>query len=190
MRLMTRRVAGLDPGEWDDDARSEVTDLFDELADDWHTRITPESALVVADALERGLDRIAHGSGLAVEVGSGIGTYSRLIGKHFDRVVSVDLSFEMLTRAGSTPLRVMADGGRLPLGDRSVDAVVLINAFAFPREIDRILAASGCVVWVNSSGEDTPIHLTTADLVRSLPFAVNGVESRAGAGTWCVLRRS
>lgn len=45
-------------------------------------------------------------------------------------------------------------------------------------------------MWVNSSGEQTPIHLTSAEVVAALPFEVTGVESRAGAGTWCVLRRS
>jgi hypothetical protein len=46
------------------------------------------------------------------------------------------------------------------------------------------------LIWVNSSGEQTPIHLTTEEVVVALPFAVSGVESRAGAGTWCVLRRA
>lgn len=187
MRVMTRLVAGLDPGEWDVEARQEVSALFDDLADEWHSRTSPERTAVVADALERGL--IRRGLDTAVEVGSGIGTYSALLGGHFHTVVSVDLSLRMLLHADPATLRVQADGGLLPLRDRSVDGVVLINAFAFPDEIDRVLRPGGSLIWVNSSGEETPIHLSTSDLVDSLPFEVHGVESRAGAGTWAVLTR-
>jgi len=66
----------------------------------------------------------------------------------------------------------------------------IINMFLFPQEVGRVLAAGGAVVWVNVSGPDTPIHLSVAEVVDALPFEADGVESSAGAGTWCVLRRS
>jgi len=188
MRLMTRRIAGFDEGGWDAEAERVVTETFDLLATDWHTRTSPERTAVVEDALARGLDPLLEGRGLALEIGSGIGTYSPLLAERFDRVLSVELSWEMLKRAGSSSLRVQADAGRLPVADGAADVVVLINAFLFPAEVERVLA-SGVLVWVNSSGEDTPIHLSTREVVSSLGFPVEGVESRAGVGTWAALRR-
>jgi len=45
------------------------------------------------------------------------------------------------------------------------------------------------LVWVNSSGEQTPIYLSVDDLVAGLPGDWTGTSSRAGNGHWCVLRR-
>ena len=69
-------------------------------------------------------------------------------------------------------------------------AVVLINAFLFPDEVARVLVPDGVVIWVNSSGECTPIHLSVDDLVKALPGTWNVATSRAGEGLWSVLRRS
>jgi hypothetical protein len=44
-------------------------------------------------------------------------------------------------------------------------------------------------VWVNSSGDQTPIHLAASDVEATLPGAWDGVASRAGAGLWAVFRR-
>jgi ubiquinone/menaquinone biosynthesis C-methylase UbiE len=124
-------------------------------------------------------------------VGSGIGTYSPLIAEHFSSVIAVDLSIEMLLRAPDRPAhRVLADGSKLPLRDASAAAVVLINCFLFPDEVARVLKSDGVVLWVNSSGESTPIHLSTDDLVARLPGKWDGVTSRAGEGLWTVLRRA
>jgi hypothetical protein len=189
MRILTRRIAGLEPGEWDVDAARVVTTLFDDLAPEWHTRTSPQRTEVVRDAMTRGLLPLMTGSGLCVEIGSGIGTYSSLLSSVFDTVLSAELSWEMISRAPPRSGRVLADGSRLPLADAVADAVVLINAFLFPDEVERVMKRGGAVVWVNSSGEETPIHLATAEVVAALPFDVWGVESRAGVGTWCVLRR-
>jgi hypothetical protein len=188
MRHMTRRAAGLEGDAWDGDARSLVSDVFDALADDWHTRVTPERIAVVRDALDRGAaDRPA---GLAVEIGSGIGTYTPMLAERWSGVLAVDLSFEMLWRSPAAPgWRVRADASALPLADGAVAAVVLVNAFLFPEEVDRVLARDGIVVWVNSSGERTPIHLPAAEVAATLPGEWTGVAARAGIGTWCVLRR-
>jgi hypothetical protein len=77
----------------------------------------------------------------------------------------------------------------LPLRDACAAAVVLINCFLFPAEVDRILSPGGVLVWVNSSGEQTPIFLNTEDVVSALPGEWAGTSSKAGEGTWCVLRR-
>jgi len=191
MRIATRRAAGLDAGGWTDDLRSQVGQFFEDLASEWHTRTSPQRTAVVMDALVRGLGTSGSPGGLAVEVGSGIGTYSNLLAERFATVVAVDLSRAMLRRAPSGPAhRVQADGARLPVCDGSAAAIVLINAFLFPDEVERVLSQSGALVWVNSSGEQTPIHLSVDDLVAKLPGKWVGVSSRAGEGLWCVLRRA
>jgi ubiquinone/menaquinone biosynthesis C-methylase UbiE len=190
MRIATRRAAGLDADGWTRDLRDQVADYFDDLADEWHTRSSPERMAVVTDALSRGLGHIGAPVGTAVEVGSGIGAYSSLIAERFGRVIAIDLSLEMLKRAPAGPAhRVQADGASLPVGDSSAAAIVLINAFLFPAEVERALAPDGALVWVNSSGEQTPIYLSVDDLVARLPGEWTGAASRAGEGHWCVLQR-
>jgi ubiquinone/menaquinone biosynthesis C-methylase UbiE len=187
MRIMTRRAAGLTGGGWDAQAREKVSSYFDQLATEWHTRTSPARDAVLLDALDRGG---VTGGDVAIEVGSGIGAYSAVLGKRFARVFAVDLSFEMLRIAPPEPaLRVQADAADLPNRSRVADVVVLVNALLFPAEVDRVLAADGCVVWVNSSGEETPIHLPAGEVADVLPGEWRGVTSRAGLGTWCVLRR-
>jgi ubiquinone/menaquinone biosynthesis C-methylase UbiE len=177
-------------GEWDASAKEAVTGVFDSLAPDWHTRSSPESKRVVTDALERGLDVAGGTRVLAIEAGAGVGTYTNLLGSRFGSVLSLDLSFEMIVRSmAESPHRLVADANRLPVADHAADGVVLINAFVFPEEVRRVLKIGGHIVWINSSGDQTPIHLSTDDLVRALPFSVSGVESKAGAGTWSVLVR-
>jgi SAM-dependent methyltransferase len=191
MRIATRRAAGLDPRGWTGELRDEVQEFFDGRAGEWHTRATPERIAVVSDALTRGLDPLNAPAGLAAEIGSGIGIYSGLLAQRFSTVMAVDLSLAMLQRAPAAPAhRVQADAARLPLRDASAAAVVLINVFLFPGEVERVLARDGVLVWVNSSGEYTPIHLSPDDLLAALPGGWAGVASQAGEGIWCVLRRT
>lgn len=188
MRIITRRAAGLEDPPWDAQARDDVAALFDELASDWHTRTSPERARVVSDAFERG-DAGRNGR-TALEVGSGIGAYTGMLADRFERVIAVDLSMEMLRLAAAGDgLRVRADSAHLPVGDGAVDAVVLVNMLLFPDEVDRVLAPAGCVVWINSSGEQTPIHLPPEEVADALPGEWTGVAARAGIGLWAVLRR-
>ena len=191
IRIATRRAAGLHPDGWTAQLRDEVTGFFDGLAEEWHTRTSPERTAVVIDALSRGLGAVGVVSGMAVEVGSGIGTYSSLLAERFSPVVAVDLSQAMLTLAASrSALRVRADGASLPIRNASAAAVVLINAFLFPQEVNRVLSSGGALIWVNSSGAETPIYLPVEDLLARLPGEWTGVASRAGQGSWCVLRRA
>ncbi|MEX2294478.1 MAG: methyltransferase domain-containing protein [Acidimicrobiales bacterium] len=190
MRIMTRRAAGLHPGPWDDLARSEVAAFFDTLAPEWHTRTSPARDAVVADALARGLPSDLTGADVCVELGSGIGAYTPMLAQHWRRVLATEVALEMLRLAPpEVGHRVLADGARLPLTDGTADAVVLVNCFLFPTEVDRVLSANGLVVWVNSSGGETPIHLLPEEVVLALPGRWSGVKSHAGVGIWSVLRR-
>jgi len=189
MRIMTRRAAGLVGEPWDDDARTEVAAFFDGLAPEWHTRTGPARDAVVADALERGVGE-ARGD-VCVELGSGIGAYTPALAKRWARVLATEVSLEMLRLASpDVGHRVLADGAQLPMVDGSADAGVLVNCFLFPAEVDRVLAPDGVVVWVNSSGGETPIHLPPEDVVEALPGRWQGVRTTAGLGIWCVLRRA
>ncbi|HET6966810.1 MAG TPA: class I SAM-dependent methyltransferase [Ornithinibacter sp.] len=193
MRIMTRRAAGLTGEPWDDQARSEVATFFDGLASEWHTRTGPARDAVVADALERGVgarggERVGD---LCVELGSGIGAYTPALARRWRRVLATEVSLEMLLRSPrDVGHRVLADGARLPLATGRADAVVLINCFLFPEEVDRVLAPDGVVVWVNSSGAETPIHLPPEDVAEALPGRWEGVRAIAGLGVWCALRRA
>ncbi|MEQ1786827.1 MAG: methyltransferase domain-containing protein [Acidimicrobiales bacterium] len=191
MRIMTRRAAGLHPGAWDDAARAEVAAFFDALAPEWHTRTSPERDAVVTDALDRGLPADERPRRVCVELGSGIGAYTPALADRWAQVLATEVSLEMLRRAPSgVGHRVLADGSRLPLTAGGADAVVLVNCFLFPAEVDRVLGPDGVVVWVNSSGAETPIHLPPSDVVAALPGRWEGVESVAGIGAWCVLWRA
>ena len=191
MRIATQRAAGLHPEGWTSELRGQVVDYFDGLAAEWHTRVSPERLEIVRDALSRGLGPADARVGLAVEVGSGIGAYSNLLAERFATVLALDLSRAMLRLAPSGPARrVQADGASLPLANGSAAAIVLINAFLFPDEVARVLSPDGALVWVTSSGEQTPIYLPVDDLVARLPGTWTGTSSRAGEGLWCVLRRA
>ena len=191
MRIATRRAAGFDAGGWTGELREQVEGYFDDLAGEWHTRASPQRTAVVMDALMRGLGANDRRGGMAVAVGSGIGTYSNLLAERFATVVAVDLSLAMLKLAPTGPAhRVQADGARLPVVDSSAAAIVPINAFLFPAEVQRVLSPEGVWVWVNSSGGNTPIYLSVGDLVAGLPGEWTGASSRAGEGLWCVLRRA
>jgi ubiquinone/menaquinone biosynthesis C-methylase UbiE len=189
MRLATRRAAGLDEGGWSD-LRADVKAYFDAMAGDWHTRTSPERSEIVRDALARGVESVGVPAGPAVELGSGIGAYSALLAARFGTVLAMDLSLAMLQLAPAQPARrVQTDGAALPLPDGSAAAMVLINAFLFPGEVARVLVPDGVIVWVNSSGDRTPIYLSPDDLIAALPGEWTGTASQAGAGHWCVLRR-
>jgi SAM-dependent methyltransferase len=191
MRVMTRRAAGLVDPPWDDAARSEVSAFFDQLAPDWHTRTSPQRDAVVTDALDRGLAALDAPAGICIELGSGIGAYTPMLAARWDPVLAVEISLEMLRLApADVGSRVLADGARLPVPDGTAAAVVLVNCFLFPDEAARVLRRDGLVVWVNSSGAETPIHLSADEVVTALPGTWEGVRSTAGVGQWCALRRS
>lgn len=255
MRRVTRAVA-FDADGWTAERRGKVAELFDSLAEEWHTRDAPGRDAPLRDALERGLsaaDEVAavpalqaamaavtttevpvvhlddpdrHPGGsespfgfggyddlpsndppsgtvtaigegcrtgfvsraprrLCVDIGAGTGLHSATLAARFPMLLSVDLSGEMLRLAPVGPaIRVQADASALPLGDGSVDVLVLANAFLFPLEVGRALAPDGVVVWVNSRGTDTPIHLTANEVDAALPGRWDGVASQAGWGTW------
>lgn len=187
MRTVTRAVA-FDPDGWTPERQAQVVALFDSLAPEWNTRDVAGRELPIIDALDRGLAAAPEGERrLAVELGGGTGLYSASMADRFAVLVTLDISWEMIRLVPDGPsLRVQGDGSSLPVADGSVDALVLVNMFLFPAEVDRVLGPNGVVVWVNSRGPETPIHLTATEVDDALPGSWDGVASTAGWGTWSV----
>ncbi len=185
MRVVTREVATL--GEWDAERAGFVGSIFDSLSSDWHLKHSEaERTASLVDALQRG----DLPDGCLIELGCGTGAGTAVIAPVRPVNAAIDLSPGMLSHADPScaPL-VRADASNLPLPDSCAHVVVMLNMLLFPREVDRILAPDGALVWVNTAGESTPIHLTVEEVVDSLPGAWTAVASRAGTGTWCVARR-
>jgi SAM-dependent methyltransferase len=186
MRLLTAEVAN-SSSAWTPRRADEVSTLFDSLASTWKDRDGPERHDSLLDALDRGGP---FRPGPCIEVGSGAGLATPVLRSAFDIVIAFDLSREMLAIADPESPRVRADSSTLPIRSRSVAVVALVNMFLFPAEVDRVLAPGGALVWVNSSGTETPIHLPAEDVVAALGGTWTGVHSGAGVGTWAVVRRA
>lgn len=187
MRRLTRAIAF---GEaWKRDDADRVTAVFDQLARSWsEEHVDPVKASVLHDAIDRG--RVPLG-GLWLELGSGTGAGTRILHELGVSHVAVDLSWEMLANApGELAPRVRADASNTPFRENAFDAILLINMLLFPTEVDRVLAPHGVIVWVNTLGDQTPIHLPPDDVADALPGTWSGVASQAGTGLWSVLRRS
>ena len=101
-----------------------------------------------------------------------------------------DLAGEMLRHSVSTAPRFRSDASRLPHPQSCVDVVVMINMLLFPAEVDRVLAEGGGLLWINTMGHETPIHLSAEDVVAALPGQWTARASRAGTGTWAAVTRA
>jgi SAM-dependent methyltransferase len=173
---------------WSSGRRRKISETFDELSGDWHASHSSDLRLA---PLEDVLDRGELGDGRLVELGAGTGAGTERIARRRPLAAALDLSPGMLAAADrSLAPFVLADAGQLPFPDRSVAIFVLVNMFLFGAEIDRVLTRDGRLVWVNTMGEETPIHLTPEAVVDALPGAWSAVASRAGTGLWCVARRT
>ncbi len=186
MRQLTRAMAF---GEsWTAGHSDRVQQVFDGMASGWSEQhVSPEKAATVGDALDRG-DVPLDGSWL--EIGSGTGAGARVLAGRVGSLVCTDLAAEMLLHAPDLAPKVRADASMLPFADDSVDAVLLVNMILFPQEIDRILRDEGVVVWVNTLGDQTPIHLPPADVLAALPGTWTGTTATAGTGFWLTTRRA
>jgi SAM-dependent methyltransferase len=187
MRRATRAIAS-SPDGWTPELRAQVTGLFDQLAPGWNTRAGEQRLDAVHDALERG--PVPDG-GTWLELGSGTGLMTSVLARRADVVLSVDLSEQMLSLAPrDVAPRLRADGATLPVPTGSIDVLVAINAFLFPTEAARVVAPDGTLLWVNTSGAHTPIHLPAEDVLAAMGSGWHAVASEAGWGTWAVLRRA
>ncbi len=187
MRKVTRQVAF--DGLWDQERASKISALFDSLAADWsQDHVDRTKAAPILDGLHRGGLPLA---GRWLELGSGTGAGTRVLHGLVGGLVALDLSSEMLANApGDLAPRVRGDASRLPFPDRTFDAVLMVNMLLFPAEVNRVLAAGGAILWVNTLGDQTPIHLPADDVVSALPGSWTGCTAAAGTGFWAALSRS
>lgn len=187
MRRVTQQIA-FEPDGWTAERRDKVADVFDSLAAGWPQYDFPGAEAPLTDAFERGLAAAPSASRRWVlDLGGGNGRATRSLTAWFPDTILADLSGEMLahTPEGVAP-RVQADASCLPFADHTIDVMVLANMFLFPTEADRVLSRVGLVVWVNSFGPNTPIHLSAEEVERALGDGWQGVASSAGVGTWSV----
>lgn len=186
IRIVTRTMAF--GGEWRPDHAERMSDLFDELAPEWSERqADPTKTAPVLDAVERGdLPLDQHW----LELGSGTGSGARTLGPRVGSLVCTDLSAGMLSHAPDLAPRCQSDASSLPFADDSFDGVLMINMMLFPAEVDRVLRPAGHVLWVNTLGDQTPIHLPASDVLDALPGSWQGTTARAGTGFWLDARRT
>jgi SAM-dependent methyltransferase len=186
MRKVTRAVAF--EGEWPPERATRVAALFDGLAQEWSAdRVTPTKLSTIEDAIQRGGASL---EGRWLEIGSGTGAGTTVAAGRVGSLVCTDISEEMLRHAPDTAPKVLSDSSALPFPNDSVDVVLLVNMLLFPAEVDRVLRHSGDVVWVNTHGDQTPVHLPSQDVLDALPGEWEGVTARAGTGFWLVAHRT
>jgi len=184
MREVTETVAF--DAAWDFSRREKVRELFDGMAAEWSSRATPEREASILDALDRG--------GLAgdtvIELGSGTGLGTGHLIERFDDVVALDLSMAMLRHQPDLAPKVQADASVLPFRDDAADLLVLVNMLLFPAEVDRVLRPGGGLLWINTLGHETPIHLSPEAVVDALPGSWTATAGRAGSGLWAAVQRA
>lgn len=186
IRQLTRAVAF--GKEWTTAHAERMSKLFNEMAPEWSERnVDPIKAAPVRDALTRG-DVPLDGQWL--ELGSGTGAGARAIKGQVRSLICTDLSAGMLSFAPDIAPRARADASALPFDNDSFDAAMLINMLLFPAELDRIVRPAGTVLWVNTLGDQTPIHLPAADVLEALPGEWSGTTASAGTGFWLTARRA
>ena len=184
MREVTETVAF--DAAWDFSRREKVRELFDGMAAEWSSRATPGREASILDALDRG--------GLAgdrvIELGSGTGLGTGHLIERFDDVVALDLSMAMLHHQPDLAPKVQADASVLPFRDDAADLLVLVNMLLFPAEVDRVLRPGGGLLWINTLGHETPIHLSPEAVVDALPGSWTATAGRAGSGLWASVQRA
>ncbi len=189
IRKVTRQVAFDGEAAWTAGRADKMAGLFNDMAAGWSAGKDSEvRAMPVLDALARGEVNLA---GSWLEVGSGTGAGAVALHGSVDRLICCDLAAEMLANApAELAPRVQADASRLPFAGAQFDAILMINMLLFPLEVDRLLAPEGRLVWINTLGDQTPIHLPAQDVLAALPGDWTGITARAGTGFWASLRRA
>jgi SAM-dependent methyltransferase len=180
-----------DPSRWSAQMARDVVRRYTELAPVWEGERGGYRPVPLSDALARGGPLP---SGLCLEVGAGTGLLTALLTAVWPRVVSLDLTAEMLRRS-SARWRVLADASKLPVRDATAAAVVLADAPLFSAEVARVLAPDGVVVWSNALGVDAPHHVPVPTVLAALQRATpdqrwNAVTAEAGWGLWAVFHHA
>jgi ubiquinone/menaquinone biosynthesis C-methylase UbiE len=109
--------------------------------------------------------------GTAVEIGCGAGRMTRCLAGHFDRVVALDVSPDMVRRAdAATPDNVefhVVDEALIPLPDASVDAVFSVHVLQHLDTFEMVRSYLAEAARVLRPGGTMMVHVTLADRPRS-----------------------
>jgi SAM-dependent methyltransferase len=149
--------------------------------------------------LEAALGELALASPARVlDVGTGTGQAAGILAQLFPaaQIDAVDASPEMIERARAKPALsavrfAVADGGRLPFADGSIDLAVSLLVQPFEDELLRVLTPGGWALFCYPMGPGTPIWFPSslvAPRLRRAGFA----EVRYGtvaSGEWTAGRR-
>ncbi len=190
MRVVTAEIG--DGRGWSDERAGFVAGVFDTLSEGWHADHSSDVRLAsLEDALDRGaLDGVTDSSHI-VEVGCGTGAATERVAARCRVSAALDLAPQMLAKTDRrvAPF-VRGDAASLPLATGAADVIVLVNMFLFADEYARVLAPEGCIVWISTMGDETPIYIPPEDVVAALPGEWETTGSYAGTGLWLVARRS
>jgi SAM-dependent methyltransferase len=125
-----------------------------------------------------------------VEIVSGTGRFTGLLGEIFGQVLTVDISGQTPSDAPIDPgSTIRAGAAALPIVTGSLAAVVCIDVFPCPAEIDRVLRPDGALLWISRPGVEHPLFSGTSALVGALGEGWSATESETRWGRWTVLRR-
>jgi ubiquinone/menaquinone biosynthesis C-methylase UbiE len=187
IRRITREIAM--EGKWDAEVRRGIAETFDHLAPSWsEDHVNPTKAAPILDAIDRGDPPLTGTRWL--ELGSGTGAGGKVVANRVDEYIAFDLSAEMIQNDPALgTLQIRGDASALPFVPDSFDAILCVNMFLFPDQVDRVLGPDGCLLWVNTLGDQTPIHLSIEDVLKALPGEWTATTARAGSGFWGVIRR-
>ena len=185
MRQITEAVAD-DPLAWTPQVAQQVAGFFDEMAEGW---AASQSRGRGQEVLQDLLSRSELPTGVVVELGAGTGSGTALLQQHFEQVIAGDLSAEMLKRLPKElGQRVQLDSSALPFATGAVSVLACVNMMLFADEVVRVLAVDGVLIWVNSIGDRTPIHLSAERIAHALPAQFEVTASTANWGTWVLAR--
>ena len=142
---------------------------------------------VLAAALVRGHPR----PGPCVEIVSGTGQLTGLLGEIFKVVLTVDVSDQIPADAPAdpdSPIRAVA--AALPVATGSLVAVTCIDVIPYAPEIRRVLCPGGVLLWVNRPGAESSIFTNLPPLIDALGGGWSAEEFETRWGRWTVLRQA
>jgi SAM-dependent methyltransferase len=164
-RLATRAVVAR-PALWRA-FRRPLRAQFDRLAPSWEARRSPAPVATALAHVDGSPRRI-------LDLGTGTGIAARVAAERYAEaeVVGVDLAPAMVEEARrllpdglARRLRFeVADAAALPYPDGNFDLVLLVNMIPFFEELARVTARDGQLLFVWTSGPETPIYVPTATL--------------------------
>ena len=171
---------------------------FDRLATSWAGMRSPDAFAT----LELALGMLPQPPARALDLGTGTGLAAFAVARRFPdaEVVGADLAERMVEQArASTPPELagrvsfeVADAERLPFPDGAFELVTLANMIPFFDELTRVLTPGGHVVFMFSSGPQTPIWVPPERLRAELgPRGFSDFANfEAGGGTALLARKA